>query len=76
MEDELSFISLAALTANVLRYLKMDKQNENRPAHGDTSKNPNSDDRADIQDRLREGTPHEERFGRLIDEKRRGRTKP
>lgn len=64
--EELSFISLAALTANVLQYLEIDKQQseerERDPdaGNGDEQKGGNNEEY--IQDRLRQIRAFERRY--------------
>lgn len=63
--DELSFVSLAALTANVVRYLETDKQ-KNEPSDHETNPSEGAaecvnDHRAFVKRRLRDLERFEDR---------------
>ena len=62
---ELSFVSLAALTANVTRYLQTDKQKneqgERKPEPGKRDDDKGSEHRAYVEKRLRELAAFERR---------------
>ena len=68
--EELSFISLAALTANVLRYLESDKQKQERTGdnaeRGDADEKNSGADREYIERRLRDIAAFEKRAKGII----------
>lgn len=65
-DEELTFVSLAALTANVTRYLKLDKEEknsrDNKPDPKETTEQAVIQQRAFVERRLRELADWERRI--------------